>query len=60
MKRTALIVVGAPALIGVLGLAAFLAIRSDLPDPVATHWGGPGRTGSPRCPGWCCRCCSGR
>jgi hypothetical protein len=43
MRRTALIIIGGPALAGVLGLLAWLAIRSDLPDPVATHWhpGGP-------------------
>jgi hypothetical protein len=31
--------------IGVLGLAVFLAIRSDLPDPVATHRGTSGPDG---------------
>ncbi|HEV7653299.1 MAG TPA: hypothetical protein VGP36_00985 [Mycobacteriales bacterium] len=38
MRRTALIIVGAPVLVGVLGVLLFLAIRGDLPDPVATHW----------------------
>jgi hypothetical protein len=31
--------------IGVLGLVVFLAIRSDLPDPVATHRGTSGPDG---------------
>jgi hypothetical protein len=45
MKRMALITVGAPVLVGVLGVAVFLAIRSSLPDPVATHWGSSGADG---------------
>jgi hypothetical protein len=45
MKRTTMITVGAPVLVGVLGLLVFLAIRSQLPDPVATHWGPGGPNG---------------
>jgi Protein of unknown function (DUF1648) len=45
MKRTTLIIVGAPVLVGVLGVAVFLAIRSSLPDPVATHWDPAGPDG---------------
>ena len=31
MRRTALIVLGAPVVVGVLGVLVFLAIRADLP-----------------------------
>ena len=37
MRRTALIGLGAPVLLRVLGVLVFLAIRADLPDPVVTH-----------------------
>jgi hypothetical protein len=46
MKRPALIVVGAPVLVGVPGLAVFLAIRSGLPDQAATHRGRSAPDGS--------------
>lgn len=43
MRRTVLLVAGIPVLVGVVGVLVLLAIRSELPDPVATHWdrGGP-------------------
>jgi hypothetical protein len=45
MRRTALIVVGTPVAVGILGVAVLLAIRSSLPDPVATHWDNSGPDG---------------
>ena len=45
MRRTVAIVVAGPVLVAVLGLVVFLAIRPELPDPVATHWGRSGPNG---------------
>jgi hypothetical protein len=45
MRRTALLIAGVPVLVGVLGVAVLLAIRSSLPDPVATHWDNSGPDG---------------
>lgn len=45
MRRTWLVVAGVPLLTAVAGTLALLAIRPDLPDPVATHWGTSGADG---------------
>ena len=43
--RTVAVVVGGPVLVSSVALATALAIRADLPDPVATHWGAGGADG---------------
>ncbi len=43
--RTVAVVVGGPVLVSLVALGVALAIREDLPDPVATHWGIDGPDG---------------